>query len=98
MTLRDILEKRGVSMWLCSLEEAEEVVALVASTLSGTCRIKVMEQVDEEMLTFSMDESMTSLIDPVTGNIKVCFLLILTLLFLLLLSSGRDHPLSSGFV
>ena len=98
MTLRDMLEKGGVSRWLRSLEEAEEVVVLVARMLSGSCRIKVMVQVEEEILTFSIEEIITGLIDPVTGHIEVGFVLILTLLFLLLLSPGRDHPLGSSFV
>ena len=57
MTLRDMLEKRGVSRWLRSLEEAKEMVVLVASMLSGSCRIKMMEQVGEEILTFSKSSS-----------------------------------------
>ena len=95
LTLRDMLEKGGGSRWLQSLEEAEEVVALVSSLLSGSCSIKVMEEMEEEPLMFSMEETMTALIDPVTGYLEVGFLLLFTLLFLLLLPSGRDHLLAS---
>ena len=98
MTLRDMLEKRVGSRWLQSLEKAEEVVVLVSSLLSGSCRIKVMEEVEEELLMFSMEETMTALIDPVTGYLEVGFLLLFTLLFLLLLPSRRDHLLGSCYL
>ena len=71
------------------------MVVLVYSLLSGSCRIKVMEEVEEELLMFSMEETMTALIDPVTGYLEVGFLLLFTLLFLLLLPSGTDHRLGS---
>ena len=68
--LRDILGRGGRSRWLPSRREAEEVALLVAS-LSGHCRMEVMEQVDEEMLTFSMEALMTSLVNPATGYLEV---------------------------
>ena len=68
--LRDILGRGGRSRWLPSRREAEEVALLVAS-LSGHCRMEVMEQVDEEMLTFSMEALMTNLVNPATGYLEV---------------------------
>ena len=68
--LRDILERGGRSRWLSSRREAEEVVFLVAS-LSGHCRMEVMEQVDEQMLTFSIEALMTNLVNPATGYLEV---------------------------
>ena len=66
LKLRDILGRGGRSRWLSSRREAEEV-----ASLSGHCRMEVMEQVDEEMLTFSMEALMTNLVNPATGYLEV---------------------------
>ena len=70
LKLRDILGRGGRSRWLSSRREAEEVALLVAS-LSGHCRMEVMEQVDEQMLTFFMEALMTNLVNPATGYLEV---------------------------
>ena len=59
-----------MSRWLSSRREVEEVTALVA-TLSGCCRLEVMEQVKEELLTFSMEGIMEAMVDPVSGHMEV---------------------------
>ena len=68
--LRDILERGGTSRWLSSQREVEDVAKLV-NTLSGICKLEVREQVEEQLLTFSMEESMNNLVNPGSGLMEV---------------------------
>ena len=68
--LRDILERGGTSRWLSSQRQVKEVAMLVA-TLSDSCKLKVREQVEEELLAFSMDENMKDMVNPLSGHMEV---------------------------